>query len=138
MKTITFTIHGNQENRDGNPIPYFRTTQAGKWGKGAVRYREWKSYVVASYLDAMEAIPKIERADYGDMHDLLERKPIKASEKKQWMTLKIVFADKSHADCDNIFKGIADALFMNDKYLASRGFDYEYGDAGRVEVTVEL
>ena len=74
------------------------------------------------------------------MHDFLEKKPIKNTGKKVYMSLKITWADKTHADCDNIFKGIADALFQNDKYLASKGFDYKYAKdkCGKVEVEIEF
>lgn len=140
MKTITFTIYGNQEDRMGNPIPCARTTQAGQWTPKAMRYNAWKTYVVASYLDAIDGMKKIDRADFGEAHDLLQKKPIKAATHKQRMSLKIFYKDKTHADCDNIFKGIADALFMNDKYLAG-DFDYFYtdnGTGGSVVVTLEL
>lgn len=137
MKTIAFTIYGNQENKKGNPIPYFRTTQAGQWTKGAKRYHAWKDYVRASYLDALGEIKKIERAQFGEMHDLLQKKPIADTGKKMHMRLCITWANKAHADSDNIFKGIADALFMNDKYLSGE-FDYHYGDVPKVEVTIHF
>lgn len=135
MKQISFTIHGNQEKPNGNPIPYFRTTQNTQWKPGAVRYQNWKGRVVATYLDAISGMTKIERKDFGDAHDLIQKKPIKATNGKIRMDLMIYFKDNTHGDCDNIFKGIADALFMNDKYLAG-SFDYAYADAGRVEVTI--
>jgi len=135
MKTLTFTIEGNQENPIGNPIPYFRTTQNTQWTKGAVRYQEWKGKVVAAYIDALEALPKAERAQFGTMHDLTKKKPIAATTNKIHMRLCITWMNKAHGDCDNVFKGIADALFMNDKYLSGE-FDYHYGDAGKVVVTI--
>jgi hypothetical protein len=138
MKTIRFTIYGNQEDPNGNPMAYFRTTQGSQWTPKARRYQEWKSYVVANYLDALGAIKKIDRADFGDAHDLIQRKPIKATKEKIRMKLKIYFKDKTHADSDNIFKGIADALFMNDKYLAGE-FDFDYTPTrGRVEIEINL
>ena len=139
-KSIFFKIYGNQEDAKGNPIPYLRTTQKSQWTEKAQRYQQWKSYVVASYLDALGEIKKIDRADFGEAHDLLQRKPIKAGDHKQKMTLKIGFKDKTHADCDNIFKGIADALFMNDKNLIGE-FDFFYTnkqEGGHVLVTLDL
>ena len=138
MKKISFTIKGNQENQQGNPIPYFRTTQGTQWTDGAQRYQQWKDYVRAHYLDALGEIKKIDRADFGEAHDLLQKKPIANTGRKVHMLLQITWANKAHADCDNIFKGIADALFMNDKYLVGE-FDYEYGDkgiGGQVKVTI--
>ena len=135
MKTIKFTIKGNQENPQGNPIPYFRTTQAGQFNKGAKRYHAWKDYVRAHYLDALGEIKHIDRADFGEAHDLLQKKPIAKQAGKIHMRLCITWANKAHADSDNIFKGIADALFMDDKYLSGE-FDYHYGDQAQVEVTI--
>lgn len=136
-KQISFIVKGNQEKPDGNPIPYQRTTQASQWTDKARRYQEWKSYVVASYLDALEIIPKIDRADFGDAHDLIQKKPIKKTNKKIRVDIICYFADNSHADCDNIFKGIADALFMNDKYIAG-SFDFIYPEdkKGKVEIKI--
>lgn len=138
MKQISFTIHGNHEDRKGNPIPYFRTTQNGQWKPGARRYQGWKDYVRANYLDTVNSSLFIKREDFGDFHDFIQKKPIDLKGKKAYMTLAITFKDKTHADSDNIFKGIADALFINDKYLASRGFDYEYGEEGKVDVLIEI
>ena len=94
---------------------------------------------LAAYLDAIQAIPKIARAEFGDAHDLIQRKPIKAVAWKQRMDLMIYYADETHPDSDNVFKGIADALFMNDKHVVG-SFDYEHDreGGGRVEVTIHL
>jgi len=135
MKEIKLTITGNQENKKGNPIPYLRTTQGSQWTDKAVRYQEWKRYVVAQLIDWLDSIPKAERMEYSDVIYLLGKKPIKATTQKIHMRLCITWADKKHADCDNVFKGIADALFMNDKYLSGE-FDYHYGDQAQVEVTI--
>lgn len=137
MKTIKFTIYGNQENTYGNPIPYLRTTQNTQWTPKAQRYQQWKGRVVASYLDALDGLTKIERKDFGEAHDLIQRKPIKATKDKIRMDLMIYWKDDTHADCDNVFKGIADALFMNDKYLAG-SFDFKTSEVkqGKVEVTI--
>ena len=70
MATIKFTIKGNQEKPDGNPIPYLRTTQGSQWTDKAIRYREWKSKVVAAYIDALDAMEKAERQQFGSNNDL--------------------------------------------------------------------
>lgn len=138
MKKISFKITGNQENNKGNPIPYFRVTAQSKWSKGTKRYHAWCDYVRAHYLDALGTLTKFDRADMGDMHDLLQKRPIASTGRKTHMALRITWANESHADADNIFKGIADALFMNDKELIGE-FDAEHGDkgcAGAVMVTL--
>ncbi len=139
MKTIKFTIFGNQEDQRGNPIPYFRVTSQSRWSKGTKRYHAWADYVRACYLDALKEVETIRREDFGDYHDLLQKKPIAATNEKQGMTLMIFWANKKHGDSDNVFKGIADALFMNDKYLVG-AFDYQYcpDKMGRVDVTINL
>lgn len=138
-KIISFTIKGNQENPQGNPIPYFRTTQGGQFNKGAKRYHAWKDYVRAAFIDALEAIKREDRIDYAKFVDFSQKKPIKKAGYKQKVSIMIGFRDKSHADSDNIFKGIADALFMDDKYVAG-DFDYFYPEerAGFVRVKIQL
>lgn len=51
------------------------------------------------------------------------------------MDIQIEFASDVRPDPDNVFKGIADALFENDKYL-SGSFDYSYAKEGRVLVKI--
>ena len=110
-----FTIYGNQENIKGNPIPYFRQTQASsRFNKNARRYHAWKDYVRKA----------------ANISDKL------VTEGKLTMDIKVYFKDKTHGDSDNIFKGIADAMFKNDKYL-SGSFDFDYDiNNPRVEVTI--
>jgi len=108
--TLLFTISGNQENALANPIPYFRTTQGSKWSKGAMRYTAWKQYV-QKCLEKQNNLKAV------------AGKPIKLTEEKTaTMDIAIEWANKAHADCDNIFKGIADALFDNDKHITSGSF----------------
>lgn len=138
MKTLRFKICGNQENRKGNPIPYFRTTQGSQWSKGAKRYHAWADYVRASYIDAIAGMKtSAERMAYKEIVDFSDKKPIRATDDKMRMTLNIEFANKAHGDCDNIFKGIADALFMNDKHLVG-SFDYEYSPYKEGSVYIEI
>ena len=137
MRAIRFAINGTNEDPNGNPIPYTRTTQGTQWTPKAQRYQQWKGRVVASYLDALELMPKIERADFGEAHDLLQRKPIKAAKHKQRMEIMCYYKDEKHPDTDNVFKGIADALFMNDKHVVG-SMDYEHAGRGYVEVTLYL
>lgn len=135
MATIRFTIPGNQDNKGGNPIPYARTTQAGQWTDRAIRYRAWKNHVVAQYIDAVRLLGPDDRALFGTEKDLTDKKPIPKTKGKVYMHLMITYCNKAHGDSDNLFKGIADALFMDDKYIAG-SFDYEYGKEGKVEVEI--
>lgn len=132
MTIIKFSIIGNQEDRFANPIPYTRMTQKTKWLPKSIRYFKWKEYVRGFYRDAAMKIPEIDR------FDLLRDKPIPATKDKSKMSLMIYFCNKTHGDCDNIYKGIADALFVNDKYLSCGGIDYDYSVRPRVEVIIEI
>lgn len=138
MKKITFTIHGNQENTQGNPVPYFRTTQGSRWSPGAKRYSEWKEYVVARYLDAVR-----EQGDESDIklaeqnaffgHPIDTTSPVRVA-------IKVFWADNTHGDLDNILKGILDALFKNDKCVSGVKASGEMGveRKGKVEITISF
>lgn len=105
-----FTVSGNQENALANPIPYFRTTQGSTWSKGAVRYSEWKQYVQKCFETQNNLKAKV-------------GKPIELSKKRTaTMDIAIEWSNDAHADCDNIYKGIADALFTNDKFITAGSF----------------
>lgn len=124
MNEYRFTIYGNQENLLGNPIPYFRQTQrSSKFNKGAIRYHEWKDYVRSAINDCCKT--------------KLTKSNLLVIDTKACMKLNIFFKSKIHADSDNIFKGIADSLFENDKYL-SGSFDFSYSNEPRVEVVIEM
>lgn len=135
MTVINFTIYGNQEKKNGNPIPYFRVTSQSRFSKGTKRYHEWEDYVRAAFIDGLKGKTMEYMTEVSGFVSFTNKKPIKAFDGKIHMRLIIVWANKAHADSDNVFKGIADALFMNDKYLVGE-FDYTYGDVGRVEVTI--
>ncbi len=137
---ITFTIKGNQDDIFGNPIPYQRSTQASQWLPKVIRYRDWKEYVSNEYLKAIGQDHRVvhrSRIKIAKGKKIRIEKAIPATKEKIMMTLKIVFCNKAHGDCDNIYKGIADALFENDKYLACGGIDYEYGPKGMVEINIK-
>jgi hypothetical protein len=56
------------------------------------------------------------------------------------MGLKIFWADETHADPESIYGSIADALFVDDKHLTCKGWEFEHSPdkKGRVEVTIEF
>lgn len=119
-----FTIQGNQDNPLGNPLGYHRATQGSKWNDKYKRYQAWKDHV----CDAMR--------DAGHLPYTI-RKPL-TTDKAVWtrMDIKIYFANDARSDPDNVWKGIADALFDNDKYL-SGSFDFDYDKQNpRVEVEI--
>lgn len=129
---IYFEIIGNQENEKGNPIGYHRTTQGSYWNKGSKRYFAWKQYVVEAYL---KVLPKDE-ADRFRLAREVDKKLKPISEKKAFIEMNITYGSRIHADQDNIFKGIADALFINDKEVDGM-FRHKYGASGKVEVRIK-
>lgn len=58
---------------------------------------------------------------------------------KARMDIRIYWMNGIHGDPDNIFKGIADALFKNDKFLDGSFETYMSEDGkGRVEVDIAI
>lgn len=133
LRTYTFRIRGNQENKLGNPIPYFRTTQKSKWSDPAQRYATWKSYVRGALFDSgCKFTPSMVQQYGADRPPLVLEKGQKA-----YMDIFITWADETHGDSDNVFKGIADAVFENDKHMAG-AFNYCHGEEGGVEVRIAI
>ena len=58
MRTILFSIYGNQENPEKNPIPYHRVVGRALWLPKARRYNAWKQYVVDAYLSSLNRVNK--------------------------------------------------------------------------------
>ncbi len=133
MKKITFMVKGNQEDIHGNPIPYVRVVKRALWLPEAKRYNAWKSFVRRSF--------------YGDYPGYLMRaantlltelQPFTTnSAEKARMDVRIYWRNGLHGDPDNIFKGIADALFKNDKFLDG-SFETHYSPEGKGKVEIDI
>lgn len=97
-------IIGNQEDpKNGNPIPYERMTQRGKWkNRRAQRYLAWKKYVQECWLEKYGRFLKYDGSE------------------SIRLDVTCLFRGENHGDPDNIYKGIADALFANDKHVFGR------------------
>lgn len=132
-KIITFTIKGNQEDHEGNPIPYARVVSRALWLPNAQRYYEWKEHVRKAFFKGYP-----EYVSYNDKHLIVDDEPLttKASEKAR-MDIKIFWMNGVHGDPDNIFKGIADSLFRNDKFLDG-SFESCHAADGRGKVEVKI
>ena len=137
---IKFTIRGNQNEPKGNPIPYTRVVGRALWTVEAKRYAAWKEYVRAEYIEKSKSpiTAKVgEELLYLMTFDTKVSPIVLNSGHKARMELKIFWANESHGDPDNIFKGIADALFANDKQLAG-SFDFEKAKDGKGKVEVRI
>ena len=132
--TLSFVINGNHENINGNPLPYFRTTQQSAFSNGNLRYASWLEYVRRSFeRTAGPGYLKILR-EAGK----LDRHPITDKKIKGNVAATIYFAGENHGDPDNVVKGILDALFTNDKHIDVQTFHTCGNESGRVEVTVDV
>ena len=132
QKIYRFIVRGNQEDSNGNPIPYLRSTQKSQWLPKVVRYNEWKTYVQNAFLKEYDLPLGLSQKE-----QLKTRKVIGLTDKCRVRTA-IFFRTEAHADPDNIVKGILDALFVNDKHVDVTTDHYCHSDSPRVEVTIEI
>lgn len=124
---ITFTIYGNHEDQHGNPVPYVRSTRDALWRKDGKRYAHWKDYVVKAFM------PLDQEPWFGTF--LRCGKPIDLKRSKANMNIGIFWRNGAHGDPDNIWKGICDALFVNDRNVDG-SFTSSVSPDGRVRVEV--
>lgn len=134
MKKYKFTIKGNHNDKSDNPVPYTRTTQRSKKTKKYQKYTEWKSYVRKVFTDSVKDPSKYYRNELQYGAPLLIPEGMKAR-----LNVMIYFSKLNHGDPDNVAKGIADSLFVNDKYMASScDFAYdEHNPRCEVEISYE-
>lgn len=133
MKKITFIVKGNQEDIHGNPIPYMRVVKRALWLPEARRYNAWKSFVRRSFFgDYPEYLIRAGK------HLLTDLQPFTTSSgEKARMDVRIYWRNGIHGDPDNIFKGIADSLFKNDKFLDG-SFETHYSPEGKGRVEIDI
>lgn len=138
--TIEFVIRGNHKNPVGNAMPKIKLTKRQQWTDRAQAYKAWKKHVVDQLLFAsVDQHGKLRNELVGVIDPLAEVKPFCLQDrKKATMQILIQWKDWAHADCENVFGSIADALFQNDKYLTG-SFDYiEPRGDGKVYVRIIL
>jgi hypothetical protein len=103
---------------DGNAVPYKRMTQAEARMRnkpGVLRYLKWQAMIAESALPH-----KFDRAP----------------KEKVYLYVHAYFRDGRHGDPDNVFKGIADSIYGQDKYVAGC-VDFGYDrDNPRVVITI--
>lgn len=129
---IAFTIYGNQENKGGNPIPKLKMTGRQHWTPKAQGYVAWKEYVNKICQKSMQETPPY----------YLPTSMVKTFclDKNQtaYMDLTIWWANEKHADPENVFGSIADALFENDRHLNGSFVALHNPEGkGRVDVVIK-
>jgi len=135
---IHFILNGNQEDPLGNPIPYVRSTRDALWRAEGKRYAAWKHYVRAAYLAAAASKGFLSAQEI--MHlNVAGVKPITLERgQRARMDLTIYWKNGAHGDPDNIWKGIADALFKNDRNVDGSFESYvKTGGQGTVHVKLQ-
>lgn len=132
---IEFTIYGNGNDENGNPLPKHRKTGRQQHTPAAQRYHEYLDHVRTSFID--QCAPN-GRAKFDAQHlSFIGRKPLNTRDRKCKMSIFIEYADHTHGDPENIFGAIADAIFENDKYLSGE-FDFNPIPTGQGKVTVRI
>lgn len=136
MLKLLFRIEGNQDDPNGNPVPFQRAIK-GMWRKASQRYMEWQSHVRIEFYkssdgDGIEGLKKAMTNPGG-------LKPINL-EPKQWaeMHIDIWWKNNAHGDADNVFKGILDALFVNDKEVWKGSYDSHIAPDKKGMVSVRI
>lgn len=121
MTQIFFTVHGTQENPNGNAIPKLKMTGGQKWMTAARRYAGWKQYVQSCLLDALHKSHGQDAYSIAGNRMVTAGKPLLVERgKKARMEIEIFWncdIEGRHPDPENVFGSIADALFINDKNL---------------------
>lgn len=137
METITFEIAGNHDDPIGNPLPKHRKTMKQQWTPEAQRYHAYLEHVRACFLgEFMKDEYKATRAKY---FTLAEREPLETGKLKCRMTLMIYWKNEAHGDPENVFGAIADAIFVQDKYLAPVvDFQLKPAGAGLVKARIDI
>ena len=112
MINISFTIQGNHEDPEGNPVPYTRMLGNRMTSAGA-RYKDWQEYVRQSVL----GIGKTLSIPAGHTCEI---------------EMDVTWANEHHADLDNVGKGVIDALFQQDKEISRITLTAVHGTHGLV------
>ena len=113
---IRFIIPGNHKDPRGNPKPYLRTTQRGKYGDAYEDYMDWKVYVLQCAMEAgvWRGIQRLKT----------DVKLLSQYDRKIRLDVILYLVGLVHGDPENIRKGIIDAIFppkmatdIEDEYL---------------------
>jgi len=126
-----------------NPVPYTRTTQK-TYGKNQVnRYNKFKDVIRGAFYKKYGKLPHIDaELKRQFVKGEVNPKPLNIPDVKHYMDVFIWFGKGQRGDKDNIAKGIADALFVDDERVSFNA-DYYTRDgevvifpAPKVHVTI--
>lgn len=129
IKKIEFTIVGGGYDPMANPMPKVKYTKRQQWLERVQNYVMWKEHVVECCLNELEE-------NHPDLFDEAEQlvaagdKPLTTDKQPMRMDIHIYWRGQAHADPENVFGSIADAIFKQDKYLAG---SFEFTDQEKTE-----
>lgn len=130
-KPYTFTITGGGYEEMANPMPKIKLTRGQQWTDRAQNYVLWKQHVIDSYIESLVEQGQEDEIKRLEKYLVLGGKPITTDKQEMHMAINIYWNGKAHADPENVFGSIADALFEQDKYLAG-SFDFAHQKKGSV------
>lgn len=133
---VAFTVFGNPDDRNGNPLPKLKMTGKQHWTPRAKRYVAYKAQVERAFLGALSK-EELEEANRNIVK--YDRAIVIPKGVKAYMSIMCTWKNEAHPDAENVFGAIADALFFNDKKLTG-AFDFmeKPGAYGSVEVIIKI
>lgn len=141
---LKITVHGTQDG-DKNAQPKAKLTKGQQWTPKAHKYAAWKRHVQEAFFKATKPrSDELKRQAHEAIishypPEITGRKPI-TIQPGNWahMELHIDFNSAKHADPENIFGSIADALFTNDNRLSGLFLFRENQPTAKVEILIEI
>lgn len=141
---LTFEIVGTHEG-DNHALPKIKKTRNSYWTPEAQRYAAFKRHIEDAFIRAAKEQKTEQSVDQRLVQlslyprDITAKKPIMLHPAAHArMDIFIVFKNRKHADPENIFGSIADALFQNDARLRG-SFDFsENGPNAKVRVSISV
>ena len=121
---FSFTINGTHEGRQKNAIPKIKKTARQYWTKEVKRYTLWRKHVQAEFLQQLKEVNGKEAVKLAE-NVLIKLRPIPDTKKRIEVKMIIYFKGERHADPENVFGSIADALLQQDKHVKGE-FDYRH------------
>lgn len=139
---LTFEIVGTHEG-DNHALPKAKLTRGQQWTEKAQRYAAWKRHVVDAFIQAARKAKLEQSVDKRLVQvslypsEVTGRKPIEILKAAHCrMEIFISFKNGKHADPENIFGSIADALFHNDARLRG-SFDFSENEP-KAKVSISI
>ena len=151
MLELKFTIYGNQENPDGNPIPFKRILNT-QWRPDSTRYVAWQRYVRKCFYDGVKIMGTSIVIDDSYIANPSAPHTLKAANITEFpinvkraltsakIEMAVYSADGTIGDLDNILKGVLDSLFKDDNCVTEFHCKLERSPdrKGRIETVITL